>query len=142
MKCAQRVSAHREKAQPHPKRVADVTTKLLFACYANHCATSAAKAPVAAVAVSNKPRRTRVGQLLRVMVCEGTGMNGQGNERDLGPVSAPATCQGQGRAAGCSVGRARPAQPGASASWDAEGSTLAVCPSFGTMEKILSPTRY
>lgn len=36
--------------QPHPKRVADVTTKLLFACYTNHYAMSDAKALLAVVA--------------------------------------------------------------------------------------------
>lgn len=134
MKCTQQVSAHGENTQPHPKRVADVTTKLLFACYTNHYATSEAKAPLAAVAVRSKPHRTRVRQLLPAMVCEGTrgpGMSGQGNEQDLGPVSAPATWQGWGRAAEHSAGRTLPRQPGARASRDAEGSTPAICPCFG-----------
>lgn len=51
MKCIQQVSAQRENMQPHPKRVADVMTKLLFACYTNHYTASEAKAPLAVVAV-------------------------------------------------------------------------------------------
>lgn len=74
MKCIQQVSAHRENTQPHPKRVADVTTKLLFACYTNHYAASEAKAPLAVVAVRSKPHRTRVTQLLhRNTQCQGSG---------------------------------------------------------------------
>lgn len=60
MKCIQQVSAHRENTQPHPKRVADVTTKLLFVCY-NHYAASEAKAPQAVAAVRSKPHRISEG---------------------------------------------------------------------------------
>lgn len=73
MKCIQQVSAHGENTQPHPKRVADVTTKLLFARYTNHYAASEAKAPLAVVAVRSKPHRTRVTQLLhRNTQCQGS----------------------------------------------------------------------
>lgn len=65
MKCIQQVSAHGENMQPHPKRVADVMTKLLFACYTNHYTTSEAKALPAVVAVRSKLHRMRVMQLLR-----------------------------------------------------------------------------
>lgn len=57
MKCIQQVSAQRKNTQPHPKRVADVTTKLLFACYSNHYAMSDAKAPLAVVAARSNQHR-------------------------------------------------------------------------------------
>lgn len=44
--------------------MADVTTKLLFACYTNHYTTSEAKALLAVTAVKSKLHRTRVTQLL------------------------------------------------------------------------------
>lgn len=62
-KCIQQVLAHGENTQPHPNRVADVTTKLLFVCYTNHYTRSKAKAPLAVVAVRTKPHRTKVTEL-------------------------------------------------------------------------------
>lgn len=93
MKCIQQVSAHRENTQPHPKRVADVTTKLLLARYTNHYAASEAKAPLAVVAVRSKPHRTRVTQLLhRNTQCQGSAT---ASSRSIWWVTTAAGTEGQ-----------------------------------------------
>lgn len=89
--------------------MADVTTKLVFACYTNHCTTSEAKALLAVIAVKSKPHRTRVTQLCRflqwlVSRCR-RGHRGTAISRLRQPVApwvnfCPSTCGGQGRNVG------------------------------------------
>lgn len=131
----------------------DVTTKLLFACYTNHYATSEAKALLAVTALKSKLHRTRVTALCflqRLVSCCCGGHRGTGTSRvrqGAAPCASlcPPTCWGQGGDVGHGPGHLvlhTLPQPVIVGCWGVHTSYLATFLVNKMSKEIILPTRH